>query len=44
MAELLADRYEFGPSLVLDLKGKGPTPVRFLLGRRAEVPAPSASS
>jgi class 3 adenylate cyclase len=43
MAELLADRYDFGPSLVLDLKGKGPTPVRFLLGRRAEVPAPSAS-
>jgi class 3 adenylate cyclase len=44
MAQLLADRYEFGPSLVLDLKGMGPTPVRFLVARRSEVPAPSASS
>lgn len=38
MAERLADRYEFGPSLLLDLKGKGPTPVRFLLARRSEAP------
>jgi class 3 adenylate cyclase len=44
VAERLADRYEFGPTTVLDLKGKGPTPVRFLLGRRTEVPAPTASS
>jgi class 3 adenylate cyclase len=44
MAELLADRYEFGPAQVLDLKGKGPTPVRFLVARRAEVPAPAPSS
>jgi adenylate cyclase len=44
MAQLLADRYEFGPRLVLDLKGKGPTPVRFLVARRSEVPAPSPSS
>jgi class 3 adenylate cyclase len=27
----LDGRYEFGPPLVLDLKGKGPTPARFLL-------------
>jgi class 3 adenylate cyclase len=44
MAELLADRYEFGPAQVLDLKGKGPTPVRFLVARRAEVQAATASS
>jgi class 3 adenylate cyclase len=44
MAELLADRYEFGPPLVLDLKGKGPTPVRFLVARRSEVQAATASS
>jgi class 3 adenylate cyclase len=44
MTERLEDHYEFGPAMVLEIKGKGPTPVRFLLGRRAEVPAPSASS
>jgi class 3 adenylate cyclase len=44
MAEILVDRYEFGPSLVLDLKGKGPTPVRFLVARRSEVQAATASS
>jgi class 3 adenylate cyclase len=33
MADLLADRYEFGPPLALDLKGKGPTPARFLIDR-----------
>jgi class 3 adenylate cyclase len=44
MAELLGDRYEFGPQVVLDLKGKGPTPVRFLLARRSEIRAPSASA
>jgi class 3 adenylate cyclase len=43
MAELLSDRYEFGPSRVVDLKGKGPTPVRFLVARRAEVPSPTVS-
>jgi class 3 adenylate cyclase len=43
VAELLADRYEFGPPSVLELKGKGPTPVRFLVGRRAEAPARAAS-
>jgi class 3 adenylate cyclase len=44
VADLLGDRYEFGPPLVLDLKGKGPTPVRYLLARRSEVPAPTASA
>jgi class 3 adenylate cyclase len=44
MSEQLGERYEFGPPIVLDLKGKGPTPVRFLLARRSEVPAPTASA
>ena len=34
----LTDRYEFGPPETLDLKGKGPTPVRVLLGRSSRVP------
>ena len=37
-ARRLADRYEFGPPQTLDVKGKGPTPVRFVLGRRSNVP------
>jgi class 3 adenylate cyclase len=37
-ADQLGDGYEFGPSQILDLKGKGPTPARVLLGRRADVP------
>jgi adenylate cyclase len=40
----LDDRFEFGPAQVLDVKGKGPTPVRVLLRRRStsdvEVPSP----
>jgi len=36
-AETLADRYEFGPALTVDLKGKGPTAARFLIGRREDV-------
>ena len=43
MAERLADRYEFGPPHVLEVKGKGPTPVRFLMARRSEVPAGTGS-
>jgi class 3 adenylate cyclase len=41
----LTDRYDFGPSEILDVKGKGPTTVRVLLGRRSHVPltAPLAS-
>jgi class 3 adenylate cyclase len=38
-AERLADRYEFGPSQTLDLKGKGPTPARELIGPRSDVSA-----
>jgi len=34
----LEDRYEFGPIRTLDLKGKGPTPARTLLGRSSDVP------
>ncbi|HEX9124216.1 MAG TPA: adenylate/guanylate cyclase domain-containing protein [Actinomycetota bacterium] len=37
-AQQLTDRYEFGPPQSLDVKGKGPTPVRSLLGRRSNVP------
>ena len=33
LAEQLDDRYDFGPPKVMDLKGKGPTTVRFLMGR-----------
>jgi class 3 adenylate cyclase len=43
VAEQLADRYEFGPPRVVELKGKGPTSVRFLVGRRTEAPARAAS-
>jgi class 3 adenylate cyclase len=34
----LEDRYEFGPIRMLDLKGKGRTPARALLGRNSDVP------
>jgi adenylate cyclase len=44
-ATQLADRYDFGPSEILEVKGKGPTTVRVLLGRHSNVPnmAPIAS-
>ena len=38
-AERLRDRYAFGPTRTLDIKGRGPTPVRELLGRTSDVPA-----
>jgi class 3 adenylate cyclase len=44
VAELVGDRYEFGPPRVVDLKGKGPTPVRFLVARRSEVSASSTTA
>jgi class 3 adenylate cyclase len=44
VAELLEDRYEFGPPRIVELKGKGPTPVRFLVARRSEVPARTGSA
>jgi class 3 adenylate cyclase len=34
----VADRYDFAPAQVLDLKGKGPTRVNILQGRRSDVP------
>jgi class 3 adenylate cyclase len=43
-AVLLRDDYEFGASLTLELKGKGPTPVRVLLARRADAPITVPSS
>ena len=45
VAQRLAGRYEFTEPRLVDLKGKGPTRVRFLVGRRsaveAETPQPS---
>jgi class 3 adenylate cyclase len=35
---LLEDRYEFGPTRMLVLKGKGPTPARTVLGRNSRIP------
>ncbi len=37
-AKELADRYDFGPPEILEVKGKGPTTVRVLLGRHSNVP------
>jgi class 3 adenylate cyclase len=42
-AEDLSNRYEFGTPLVLELKGKGLTPARFLVARRSEARAESLS-
>jgi len=33
----LDGRYDFGPSEILEVKGKGPTNVRVLLGRHSNV-------
>jgi class 3 adenylate cyclase len=43
-ARQLDDRYAFGSIQIVDLKGKGPTPARVLLGRHTDVPitVPSA--
>ena len=43
-ARQLAERYEFGPAQILEVKGKGPTPVRFVLGRRSDVPVPAPTT
>jgi adenylate cyclase len=43
-AERLTDRYAFGPSRILDVKGKGPTPVRALLRRESGVPVTTSST
>jgi len=44
-AAQLTDRYDFGPSEILEVKGKGPTSVRVLLGRHESIQlmAPLAS-
>jgi class 3 adenylate cyclase len=45
VADQLADDFLFSPSTIIDLKGKGPTSVRFLLGRNDEAvatPQPAA--
>jgi class 3 adenylate cyclase len=36
-AKDLTEQFEFGPPELLDLKGKGPTPVRVLRGRQPQV-------
>jgi class 3 adenylate cyclase len=41
LARRLADRYEFSENRVVDLKGKGPTRVCFLLGRHPDAAAES---
>jgi class 3 adenylate cyclase len=43
-ARQLDDQYAFGPTQMVDLKGKGPTPAHVLLGRHTDVPitVPSA--
>lgn len=43
VVEQLSSRYAFGPEQVVDIKGRGPTRVRFLLGRTADTQAPSPS-
>jgi adenylate cyclase len=40
----LSDRYEFGPTLILDVKGKGPTPVRALVRRNSTAPITARST
>ena len=42
-AEPLSERYDFLDPIVLNLKGKGPTPARYLVGGRTSVPIPAAS-
>jgi class 3 adenylate cyclase len=43
-AEQLGDLCEFGPARVVQLKGKGPTQARVLLGRREDVPTTESSA
>jgi class 3 adenylate cyclase len=43
-ADQLEDACEFGPRRIVELKGKGPTQARVLLGRRADVPLSVRSS
>jgi class 3 adenylate cyclase len=43
-AHEVEDRYRFSDPIVLDLKGMGPTPARFVLRTRAEEPAAPESA
>jgi class 3 adenylate cyclase len=43
-ADQLEDACEFGPRRIVDLKGKGPSQARVLLGRRADVPTSVTSA
>jgi class 3 adenylate cyclase len=43
-ADQLGEGYEFGAPQIVELKGKGPTPARVLLGRRADDPISVPSS
>jgi class 3 adenylate cyclase len=43
-ASQLTDRYDFAPTQMIEVKGKGRTPVRVLLGRRSDVPVASPAS
>ena len=38
-ANQVTDQFDFAPTQMMDVKGKGPTPVRVLLGPRSDVPA-----
>ena len=40
----LDDRFAFGPTRILDLKGKGPTPARALLGPGSSAPTEAPST
>jgi hypothetical protein len=47
VADQLADDFLFSPSTIIDLKGKGPTSVQVLLGRKAgavTTPEPAAET
>jgi hypothetical protein len=47
VADQLADDFLFSPSTIVDLKGKGPTSVQVLLGRKAgavTTPEPAAET
>jgi adenylate cyclase len=37
-SQQVGEGYEFGPTQLVDLKGKGPTPARVLVGLRGDVP------
>jgi adenylate cyclase len=44
VADQTADDFLFTPSTVIEIKGKGPTSVRFLLGRKADATTPQPAA